>query len=473
MTAAVALEKPKPVNPDDVLLPHNLEAERACLGAALVHHSSADYISDKLLPEHFFRRAHQDVFKAIRSLRDAKQEIDFVTLKNELARKKRLDDVGGPAYISGLADGVPRATNVPYYAGILKDLAAKRALVELTHDIAGHVVNNEHPATAIIAEADRRLLDLQRGHADGRMRSLRDSALELFNDLEWRTSHRGQLTGIETGFQSINDLTLGWQAGDMDVIAARPSIGKTTLAMNSAVAAAQSGKRVAIFSLEMKRKQLEYRILSQLSQIPLSRILAGLLTTTDYARLSQALEQMNTLPIEIDDRAAQTVLDVRHACRRLRADGGLDLVVVDYLGLMPGVLERKSANKNDQIEDTVNRLKALADDLQAPVLVLSQLKRIEGVPKLDDLRDSGSIEQVADVVVLLHRKNHRASGLTEGIFAKQRNGATGTVKLNLDRDTTTFTDAPDADEPAEPEEEKPRPSTRKRKRPPSINDLAD
>lgn len=474
MTTAV-LPKAPHADPEAVLLPHNLEAERSTLGAALVHTAAADYITEKLLPEDYFRRAHQDIFKAIRSLRDAKQEIDFITLKEQLARKKKLDDVGGPAYIAGLADGVPRATNIKYYAGILKDLAAKRGLVTFASATLDMVVANEHPAADILNDTDRRLLELQKGNVTSRMRSLRDSAVELFTDLEWRTSHRGQLTGVETGFPSINDLTLGWQAGDLDVVAARPSIGKTTFAMNSGVAAARAGKRVAMFSLEMKRKQLEYRILSQLSGVPLSRILAGILSSGDYGKLSPALEEMNQLPIEIDDRAAQTVLDVRHTCRRMVGDGRLDLVIVDYLGLMPGVLERKSANKNEQIEDTVNRLKALADDLQCPVMVLSQLKRTdERRPRIDDLRDSGSIEQVADVVILLHRKNHRESGVTEVILAKQRNGATGTCKLTLDRDTTTFTDTPDAAEPA-PEQagESPRPSNRKRKRAPSISDLAD
>jgi replicative DNA helicase len=456
VTIPAVLPKARPINPDDVLLPSNLEAERSTLGAALVSDTAADYISDKLQPEAYHRRAHQDIFRGIRTLRHAKTEVDFVTLKTELQRLGKLEEVGGPSYVAGLADGVPRATNVQYYAGILIDLQMKRALIDHAQQTAAHVVEGEHPATAIIADADRRLLDIRQVHVDGRMRSLKASAGELFADLEWRANNRGVLTGVPTGFKSINDMTLGLQRGDLIVIGARPSIGKTTLAINIAVNAAKDhGARVAVFSLEMRRRQLEYRILSQLSQVDLERIRAGILTEKDYGRIAHAMETMHGLRIEIDDRAGQTAIDIRSACRRLRGDGGLDLVVVDYAQLIPGSSGRRNPSRNEEMTDINNRVKELADELSVPVVYVSQLRRIDGRPKLDDLRESGSLEQVADIVMLLHRKNMKDNGPTECNFAKQRNGATGVVMLDVTRETTTFVDAPEGTEP-EREPEKPR-----------------
>jgi replicative DNA helicase len=446
------LPKPPKRNPDDFILPHNLEAERSCIGAALVSDTAADYIVDTLQPDAFFRRAHQHIFESIRELRRRSSSMDFVTLKDELTRHKKLDEVGGPAYISSLADGVPRATNVQHYAGILKDLQIKRALVLFANQTLDLTLAGDHRSTELLADADTRLLELQGGYLEGRMRSLQDTATERFKSLEWRHEHKGQLRGLTTGYEAINELTLGWRKGDLIIIAARPSIGKTTLAVNSAVHAAITGARVAVFSLEMRREQLEDRILSQLSGVALSRIQTGHLGSKDFAALSPALEQMNTLPIEIDDRAGQSAWDIRSACRRLKGNGGLDLVIVDYVQLMPGTLERRGATRNEEITDIATRLKNLGDEISAPVIVTSQLRRQEGRPKIEDLRESGSLEQAADVIGLLHRKDHRVSGTTEFILGKQRNGPTGTLYLTIERETTTFHNGGEA--PVETPEEK-------------------
>lgn len=455
LPAKGALPAPPRADPDAMLLPHNLEAERSLLGVALVDAKAAEWMVETVSPTLFFRRAHQDIARAMGTLIDRKVEVDFITLKEELTRTKKLEEVGGPAYISSLADGIPRGTNVKYYAGIVRDLAKKRNLVMFAQTTIDFVVANEHQADTILADTDRRLLELQKGHVEGRMAPLKDSLHGLFADLEWRTQHRGELTGLETGFAGINELTFGWQEADLIIVAARPSIGKTTLVMNSAVLASQAtDARVAIFSLEMRRKQLEYRILSQLSGIPLTRILSGHLGSEDYKALAPALEAMRDLKIEIDDKSGLTALDIRYTCRRLRSEGGLNLIVVDYLQLMPGTLERRGATRNEEMTDIANRLKDLADEMSCPIIALSQLRRTEGRPKLEDLRESGALEQVADVVALLHRKDHRASGKTECILAKQRNGPTGTVYLDIDRDTTTFRDS--ADQEPEPEPEKPR-----------------
>jgi replicative DNA helicase len=448
VTTAAVLPAPARRDEDGFILPRNLDAEKSVLGAALVDGSAADYVCDQVGADAFFRRAHRDIFLAMRAVRDEKVAVDYLTVKTQLERMGKLDDVGGPAYITGLADGVPRSTNVDHYAAILRDLQAKRALVHHANRTLDLVAAGEHGSAAILIDADRRLMELQTGHAESRMRTLGDSYPELAKDLEWRVEHKGELTGVETGFKSINELTFGWQPGELIVIAARPSIGKTTFAMNSAVAAASKGARVAVFSLEMRRKQLEYRLMAQLSNVPLSRILGGFLLDVDYAKVAPAACTMAELPIAIDDRAGQTAWDIRAACRRLKADRGLDLVVVDYVQLMPGTLERRGASRNDEVTDISRRMKILADEMSVPVLLLSQLtreseKRADPRPKLMDLRESGALEQDADLVCFLHRKHHRESGMTNFIVEKQRNGPTGTVNLTIDRDTTTFTDGGD------------------------------
>jgi replicative DNA helicase len=459
MKPAAVLPAPPQRDPENFILPHNLEAERATLGAALLSSAAADYLADNLQREAYFRRVHGVVFEAIAALREQRTTVDLVTLRDELARRKKLDDVGGAAWLSSLTDGVPRSANVEHYAGILKDLQAKRQLVAYANRTIDLVASAGHSSAEILVDADRRLMDLQAGHVDGRMLSLAESSYALMQDLEWRAAHRGELTGIDTGFASINELTLGWQAGDLDVIGARPSIGKTTFVINSFVHGCRSGKRLAIFSMEMRRRQLEYRILAQLSGIPLTRILGGHVGDADYEKLSAAMVEMSALSLSIDDRAGQTFFDIRAACRRLKADGGLDGVAIDYVQLMSGTLERRGATRNDEITDISRRLKVLAGELEIPIILLSQLNRAakdrnDPRPRLSDLRESGALEQDADIVAFLHRKNHREGGTTNFILEKQRNGPSGTVNLTLDRDITTFTDGGEDPPPETPKETK-------------------
>jgi replicative DNA helicase len=240
-------------------------------------------------------------------------------------------------------------------------------------------------------------------------------------------------------------------------------MGKTVLAVNCAVSAALAKTTAAIFSFEMRRKQIEYRVLSGLSKVPLTRILSGHVGSPDQKLIAEALEAMHAMPLHVDDKAGQTVSDVRAACRRLRAERGLGLVIVDYVQLMPGTLNRRGATRNEELTDISRRFKVMADELQVPVMVLSQLKRQEGRPKLDDLRESGALEQDADIVGLLYRKNHRESGTTEFILAKQRNGPTGTLNLTIDRDIVTFTDGGEpVPEPTAEEKQASRRRTRQR-----------
>jgi replicative DNA helicase len=430
-------------DPDAPALPHNLEAERALLGAAMLSPAAADYVADHLSVDAFYRQAHQLVFAGIQTLRHQGSEVDLVTLRQVLGPSKTSQV--GVAYLSGLVDGVPRATHVAHYAGILTDLLTKRSLVTYAQQVIGRVAENGQSGAQLVAEADRSLLALQAGYQNGRMAQVADTLPMLIEDMEHRYTHKGELLGLSSGFKSIDDLTFGWQAGDLIILAARPSIGKTTLALNTATATGLAGGRVAIFSLEMRRRQLEYRMVSTLSRVPLSQLLTGYLNEGDWPSLSQTWGTLGELRLAIDDTTGRTVHEMRSECRRLKAEGGLDLVIVDYVQLIPGTLDRRGATRNEEITDISRRLKTLADEGGFPVLLLSQLSRPDdrkpdARPKLTDLRDCGALEQDADVVAFLHRKQHKESGSTEFIVETARNGPTGTVLLTLDRDTTTFTD---------------------------------
>lgn len=426
----------------DRALPHNLEAEKSILGVILIHNEAFDKASELLKAEMFYRTAHRRIFDAMAIVLDNRDAIDLVTLKNELHRTGQLDEVGGPAYISSLVDGLPHATNVMYYAGIVREKFMLRALIQTGNRIMSEAYDAELSSTDIFKNADRALLDVQMIGDRRGLVEMKDRANELMADLEALVENKGKLLGLDTGFKSINEQTMGWQQADLIIIAARPSIGKTAFVLNSAVVPARQGKHVAIFSLEMRRRQLERRMLSFLSGVPLSKIQSGYLTETDYQGLSKALCILGDLPFYINDRSGQNVADIRMACRRQRNENGLDLVIIDYIQLMPGSLERRGASRNEELGDISQRLKWLADELSVPVIVLSQLKRLgHSRPSLEDLRDSGNLEQDTDLVCFLHRKNHKESGITNFILEKQRNGPTGTVNLSIDRDIQLFTDA--------------------------------
>lgn len=454
--ARQARPAPAPPPDDQRILPHNLEAERSVLGAILIHNESFVELASLLTAKDFYRVAHRQIWEAVVTVvDDRKQGLDFVTLKDELARRGELEEVGGPSYISSLTDGLPHSSNIKHYAGIVREKARLRALIRTASALMVTAYDGAESSGALIAKADRALLDLQ---SAGDRRSLVGMTPgALLTDLEDRVATKGVLRGVDTGFASINGETMGWQAGDLIIIAARPSIGKTTFVMNSVVAGAGAqGKHVAIFSLEMRRIQLEYRMLASLAKVPLRKLFTGYLAPADYPPLNEAFTKIDQLPLYIADRAGQSAGDIRMACRRLRNETQLDLVVIDYVQLMAGSLDRRGATRNEEVTDISRKLKVLADELAVPVLLLSQLNRgadarLDPRPKLSDLRESGALEQDADLVCFLHRKNHREGGVTNFIIEKQRNGPTGTVNLTLDRDITLFTDGGEERQPTQEE----------------------
>jgi replicative DNA helicase len=433
---------------DERTLPNNLEAERAVLGSILLHNDAYVHAARHIGPADFFREVHREIFSVLASLLDQPNgTADLVSVKQALKRTGRLEDIGGPVYLSLLVDGVPRSMNVIAYAGIVREQSLLRQLITVGNTLVTDAYCAEEPAGVILNQADQAIIALQHGVTTGRMRNLAHDATGLYDDLEYRVQHQGELTGVDTGFASLNNETLGWQAGDMMVIAARPSIGKTAFVLNTAVAGARqprpTGERrhIALFEMEMRRKQLEFRLLSALSGVPLTNIMRGVLYDAHWAPLNNAIAMLKEMNLHVDDTASRSVADIRAECRRLRSEHGLDLVIIDYIQLMPGTLGKKGATRNEEITDISRKLKVLADEVAAPVIVLSQLRRTGGArPGLEDLRESGSLEQDADIVGFLHRKNHRESGATEFIISKQRNGATGTVILSFNRETQQFTD---------------------------------
>lgn len=429
--------------------PHNLEAEKAVLGAILIDNAYIDVAAELLQPRDFFRAAHELVFDVMLELHEEGSTIDMVSIKDRLAQSGELEECGGPAYIAGLTDGVPRASNVEHYCKIVKEKKSLRGLLHYAKEIIYEIQEGDEGPAKILERADTALLDLQHGHSSGRMIELCDSIDDaergIFKRMEQRAAHKGAVTGVPSGYFNLDELTMGFQPGHLWIFAALPSIGKTTLAMNVAANAAKHGKRGAIFSLEMSLEELEDRMLSSLSNVDHHRIQSGFLGSVDYPRISAALGEMHGLPLHIDDTPALTAPAVRRRCRRIKSEKGLDFVVIDYLQLMPGVLDGRETD-DKQIGDTCARLKTMAKELRVPVILLSQLnressKRNDPRPQLSDLRGSGMIEAHADAVLFLWRKDHRVGGPTEGILRKQRNGPTGTVGLSLQRETLLFTEA--------------------------------
>lgn len=440
-------------------LPHNLEAERSVIGAILLHQEALHRATRIIGPSDFYRDAHRRIFDSMVRLFNAGDAVELVTLKNALMSSGQLDEVGGVAYLSSLLDGVPRAMNVEHYARIVKEKAQLRGLIFLANKMQQHAYEQQEDAADILKRTDQAVLRLQQSGDHGRMKSLADRTDAVLEDMEWRVNHKGELRGITTGFRELDDLTLGWRSGDLICIAARPSIGKSTFVKDMAVAGALSRRRdgtqahVALYSLEMSKEQIEFRILAGMSGVPASVLDGGWLNTDEqWGAFTQALGRWKETNLHINDSSTLTVPDVRSECRMLQSKHGLDLVIIDYIQLMEDAEMSRSDNDNVQISHISRSLKKMADELQIPVIILSQLTRdaakrgADESPRLHDLRGSGSLEQDAAIVMFLHRENHRVGGKTSGIIEKQRNGPTGSVDLWFDKEHTRFLNIEDAPE---------------------------
>ena len=432
-------------------LPHNLEAERSVLGAILLHNDAFNLAAEVIDAQDFYRDAHRRIFDKMVKLVEQGDAIDLVTLKEELGRSGDLDEVGGPAYIAALVDGVPRSMNVEHYARIIKEKSTLRDLIFSANKILATAYEGEQEADVILDQAEHAIFAV----ADDKVRdgfvSLRDLAQASLDTIEKLHARKELVTGVPTGFTDLDEMTSGLQPAELIIIAARPSMGKTSLALNVAQhVGTKTSKTVGVFSLEMSKEQLFLRLLTSEARIDAHRLRRGFLGERDWGRLSQAIGTLSDAKIFIDDTPSIGVLEMRAKCRRLAAAHELDLIIVDYIQLMQG--RGRFENRTLELASISRSLKGLAKELAVPVVVLSQLSRAPEArsdhrPQLSDLRESGALEQDADVVMFIYREDVYADrsqppseneGVADLIIGKQRNGPTGVVKLAFIREFTRF-----------------------------------
>lgn len=435
----------------DRTLPHNLEAERSVLGAILLHNDTFNTAIETIDANDFYRDAHRRIFDKMVRLAERGNAIDLVTLKEELTRASELDEVGGPAYISALVDGVPRSSNVEHYARIIKEKSTLRNLIYSANKIITNAYDADEDADTILDQAESAIFAI----ADKKVRdgfvSLKQLAEGSLDTIEKLASKKELVTGVPTGFTDLDEMTSGLQAGDIVIVAARPSMGKTSLVINMAQhVGTKTDKTVGIFSLEMSKEQLFLRMLTGEARIDAHRLRGGFLGDRDWGKLSQALGTLSEAKIYIDDTPSIGVLEMRAKCRRLQAEHGLHMIIIDYVQLMQG--RGRFENRSLELASISRSLKGLAKELGVPILVLSQLSRAseqrsDHRPQMSDLRESGALEQDADVIIFIYREDQYAdknapptesTGTAELIIAKQRNGPTGVVKLAFIREFTRF-----------------------------------
>lgn len=433
---------------NDKSLPCDLQAEQATLGSIFLDRDAILPVAPWLKAEYFFMQKHAWIYEAQAACTNRRIPPDLVNVTDELRRRERLDAVGGPAYLNSLSNSVPTACHVEYYGRIVERTALMRGLIQAGSKIVKLGFDDAEDFSDTLDQAEGLLSSLAQRKHDAAI-SFEDLAVRYESRLTTRRDRQETLTGISTGFASFDALTGGLQPSDLLILAARPAVGKTSLALNIAEHAAREGQRVAIFSLEMGSDQLMERMLSSATGIDMQVLRSGQISDDLLPRLYDALGVLSALPITVIDSGSLTAMDIRSQCRQLANDGGLDLVVIDYLQLMQGNVSRRAdANRVQEVSEISRSLKLLARELNIPVLALSQLSRaVENrtskVPMLSDLRESGSLEQDADIVLFIYREElydpeTDKKGMAELHIAKHRNGPTGVVPLRFFRSTTRF-----------------------------------
>ncbi len=436
--------------------PQNIEAEQSVLGAMLIDKEAIAKTSEILNSEDFYREAHRVIFNAIMELYNKNEAVDMITLTDILRRDGKLEDVGGIAYVTSLANAVPTAANVKYHADIVAEKSVLRQLVRVSTEIAAMGYEAGEDVNVLVDKAESRILEISNRKKRSDFTPIGDVLMDSVQSIEKLLNNKGGLTGLPSGFTDLDRLTSGLHPSDFIILAARPSMGKTALALNIVQNVALRAhkkvggepKSVAFFSLEMSKEQLVNRMLCAEAQIDSQRLRIGELNDKDWEGLWNACDEMSKAKIYIDDTAGITAMEMRSRARRLKAEHGLDLIVVDYLQLMQGSGKRStSGDRQQEVSEISRSLKALARELDVPVLALSQLSR--GVearqikrPMLSDLRESGSLEQDADIVAFLYREDYynpeTENKHTELIIAKHRNGPVDTVNLYFHKQFTKF-----------------------------------
>lgn len=431
------------------LPPQNVEMEQSILGAILQNNDAIVRLADTLQEEDFYHDAHKWLYRAMLDLFQENVPIDVLTVNEWLKKKDRLDTIGGPAYLAELVELVPTAAHVDYHARVVREKSILRALIRTATNIVTDSYEADEDVAALLDRAERAILEISQGKATSGFVDLQNVLKDSFRQLETLSARKEPITGLPTGFNDLDRQTAGLQSSDLIVIAGRPSMGKTTLALNiAAYAGMRTGKPIAVFSLEMSKEQLALRMLCAQAQVDSAKLRTGFLAGNDWSQLTTAAGDLSgQAHIYIDDTPMQTALDIRAKARRLRSEqGDLGLVIIDYLQLMQG--RSRAENRQQEISDITRALKALARELHVPVVALSQLSRAveqrrPPKPQLSDLRESGAIEQDADVVALLYRdevynEDSDERGVAEVNIAKHRNGPTGTLRLAFRGEFTRF-----------------------------------
>jgi replicative DNA helicase len=431
------------------LPPQNLEAEQSTLGSILLENNSINNVLEILSGGDFYSEAHRKIFNLMVDLSEKNEPVDFITLSNALKNKNMLDSVGGAAYLASLVDSVPSAANVANYAKIVKEKAILRGLIGSATDIISTCYETGSDVDQVLDHAEHSIFEIAENKVRPSFFPIRDIVKDIFRSIEDLYARKDLITGVPTGFEKIDDITSGLQKSELIIIAGRPSMGKTAFALNIAqFAALEAETPVAVFSLEMSKEQLVFRLLAAEAKVDSQRLRKGFLGETDWPKLTTAAGRLSDAPLFIDDTPAITVLEMKAKSRRLKADKGLGLIVVDYIQLMRGGGYRDS--REQEISEISRSLKGLAKELKVPVIALSQLNRkvedrTNRRPQMADLRESGAIEQDADVIAFIYRddvynksEDNPEKGIAEIIIGKQRNGPTGTVKLAFLEKFTSF-----------------------------------
>lgn len=435
--------------------PNSVEAEQSVLGAMLQDGNAVLQAAESLVPEDFYQPQHKEIFSAMIALHREQKPIDFITVDAELSRRGTLEGSGGTAYLLRLVQYVPTAVNVKAYIGIVAEKSTLRKLIKAAQEISQECYSQQNPLQETLGHAEKAIFDIVMNRASGEaLKPIKDVLYNTYANIEELAKLKGRISGVPSGFTALDQMLTGFHGGELIILGARPSMGKTSLAMNMAgYAALYGGKSVAVFTLEMPREQIALRLLCSDAKVNMQRVRQGTLAPDDWMRLARSIGPMSNSRIFIDDTAGITPTQLRSRCRRLMMDKGLDLIVVDYLGLMHA--DGKVESRQLEVSEISRQLKAIALELKIPLIACAQLSRANANrenkrPALTDLRDSGSIEQDADVVMFIHREGYydpdcEEKNVGEIIVQKQRNGPLGTVKVAWLSEYTTYANlAPEA-----------------------------
>ena len=434
------------------VMPNNLEAEESVLGACFLSKYALQKATENLLPESFYNEKNAKIFSSMLALQEEKTPIDLTTITSYLKKKNELNEVGGVEYLTEVLNFVPTPSNVDYYIQTVEETAILRKLIETANDIATEGYRNDESINEILDSSEKKILSIVKNRKSSEFRSIKEVLAKTQSDLERLSEYKNEITGLATGWYDLDKLTTGLHPNEFIIIAARPAMGKTAFALNLATHAAMTqNKSVAVFNLEMSAEQLAMRILSSLGQIEGFKLRTGNLMNNDWKRINEAVSQLSNTNLVIDDTPGITIGEIRAKCRRLASsEKGLALVVIDYLQLISGG-KNYGANRQQEVSDISRSLKTLAMELNIPIIALSQLSRsVEGRedkrPIMSDLRESGSIEQDADIVSFLYRDDYYNkeartednTSISELIIGKHRNGPTTTIELLFKKNTSTF-----------------------------------